>query len=94
VTLTVGVKKLRRFLKDNKIPKRRAARELLVSLTTVIDWLRGSKTPTVLHREAIQIWTNGEVSLADWVSAKERKAAASVSVVEPFTHATSAHGGE
>lgn len=93
MTLTDGVKKLRVFLEENRISKRKTAIALKVSLPTVLDWLRGRNTPTQAHRQAIEIWTKRQIVEADWESAKERKAAAEAKTVEPFEPATGAHGG-
>jgi hypothetical protein len=92
VTLVDGVKKMRGFLEANGISKRKASRDLKVSLPTVIDWLRARKSPTPAHRRAIEIWTNGKVREADWESAKERRAAAKAEVVKPFESADAGGG--
>lgn len=86
MVLTTGVKKLRAFLGLHKISRRQLARDIGVSLTTVLDWLKGSKSPTDGHREALELWTKGTVLAVDWQTAKERKAAAA----KPFESAKGA----
>lgn len=93
VTFTDGVKKLRAFLEENGISKREAARAVGVASPTMLDWLRGRKTPTQAHRRAIRIWTKGKVNESDWESERERKAALQADSVEPFEPSTGTDGG-
>jgi transcriptional regulator with XRE-family HTH domain len=79
-----GRKKFKAFLKDNGIAKRRAARDLKVSAPTILDWESGTKTPTPENREAIRVYTRGEVTEQDWETPRDRKAEKRVATVKPF----------
>ncbi len=84
MVLSDSVKKLRKFLEGNKIPKSRAAAALGVSHVTMLNWLRGRMVPQPPLRAAIETWTSGAVPAAEWQSSKERAAAEKAAGVKPF----------
>lgn len=75
---------LGRFLDDNGIGVRDAARALKVSHAAVLGWVRGASKPTAPHRRAIEIWTNGAVVGDAWADEKELKREADLDAVKPF----------
>lgn len=91
--LREGVKKLRKFLEENGISKRAAARALGISLPTMLAWLKGTITPTNPNRVGIAVWTNGAVTESDWESSSERDAAERAANVQPFMPGGGAHKG-
>lgn len=84
MTLSPGVHKLRKFLETHKIPQLQAARALGVTHVAVLQWIRGRATPTPPLRKAIEVWTSGEISEADWETSKDRRLAEKVAAVKPF----------
>ncbi len=80
--LSDGVHGLREFLKANGLRKADVVRAIGVTHPAVIDWLKGTKTPTVEHREKIATWTSGEVPASAWEPLK--KSGAKVVTVVPY----------
>jgi hypothetical protein len=78
--LTDGAKKLGKFLEKHNITRAAAGKALHASDPTVCDWIGGKKRPRAEKRADIEVWTNGEVSAASWLTAGEKKARA----IEPF----------
>jgi transcriptional regulator with XRE-family HTH domain len=76
-----GATLLRRFINRHGVTQFAASQALGVSDPTVNDWLKGVKRPVAHHRDAIAIWTNGEVPVESWVRNSERDA---VARVRPF----------
>ena len=60
-----------------------AAEALGVSDPTVNAWVNDDKRPVAHHREAIAVWTNGEVAIESWLRDEERAAMAGVSPFVP-----------
>ncbi len=80
--MTDGATRLAEFLKRNGLTQLAAAEALGVSDPTVHDWVTGAKRPRAHHREAISVWTGGEISSDSWLVDEERVAMAAV---RPFT---------
>lgn len=80
---TEGAKLLDAFLDKHDISRVAAAEALGVSNPTVCEWAAGTKRPKAHHREAIAIWTRGEVPAESWAGADERKAVSGVTPFEP-----------
>lgn len=76
--------KFAKFLRVNKIPKRKAARDLGVSAPTLLGWLEGKIVPEQGRRPAIRVYTRGAVVEDDWVTKHEREVAARAATVRPF----------
>jgi len=70
---TRGSAGLRAFLQRHKLSQVAAASELGTSGPTVHEWCSGSKRPRPHYREAIEIWTGGEVKAGDWDTGDERQ---------------------
>lgn len=79
-----GADKFSVFLTKNGIPKARAARDLQVSHVTVLNWVTRRAVPTHDRRQAIAVWTGGEVSESDWISTEERARLERFAEVQPF----------
>jgi transcriptional regulator with XRE-family HTH domain len=76
--MVTGASRLQAFLQAHGITQLAAATALGVSDPTVHDWVTGAKRPKAHHRQAIAVWTNGEVPTDSWLKADERAAAAAV----------------
>jgi hypothetical protein len=72
---------LRGFLDRHDVTQIAASKALGVSDPTINDWLKMAKRPVAHHRDAIAVWTNGEVPAESWVRDEERDA---VARVRPF----------
>lgn len=83
--MTPGAHDLGRFLEAHGISKSRAAAAIGVSVPTMIDWLRGTKRPRQVLRDAIQKWTGDAVLAVSWESDGERDAQERARLVEPFS---------
>jgi hypothetical protein len=59
--LTSAAELLQAFLQRNGVTQVAAGLALGVSGPTIYDWVAGKKRPRTHHREAIALWTNGEV---------------------------------
>jgi DNA-binding transcriptional regulator YdaS (Cro superfamily) len=88
--LTPGAAGLKRFLQRNGVTQVAAALALGVSDPTVYDWVSGKKRPRTHHREAISLWTNGEVSADEWLEEHER---AAVAGIRPYVAAADDESG-
>ena len=87
---TRGATLLQAFLKKNGLTQLAASEALRVSDPTIHDWVQGTKRPRTHHREAIAVWTNGEVPTEAWLRDDER---ASMRSVQPFTPPPPADSG-
>jgi transcriptional regulator with XRE-family HTH domain len=79
--MTNGATWLAEFLRRNNLTQLATAEALGVSDPTVHDWVTGSKRPKAHHRDAISVWTRGEVPVDAWLEESERVARAAV---KPF----------
>jgi DNA-binding transcriptional regulator YdaS (Cro superfamily) len=79
--LTSAAELLQAFLQRNGVTQVAAGLALGVSGPTIYDWVAGKKRPRTHHREAIALWTNGEVVVDAWLDDSER---ATVAGVRPF----------
>ena len=61
--------KLGAFLQKHAISKTEAGKAVGVTHAAVIGWLNG-RTPDMVHRQASEIWTNGEVRADEWEGAR------------------------
>lgn len=82
--MVVGATRLQAFLKTHGISQVAAGSALGVSGPTVHDWVTGAKRPKGHHREAISVWTGGEVAADSWLREDER---ALMAGVKPFVKA-------
>lgn len=69
------------FLERNGLSYAAAGRALGVSHVAVYEWVLGTKRPTPGHREAIAVWTDGDVLAVHWRMAGDRDVVAGV---KPF----------
>ncbi len=76
-----GATLFRGFLDRHDVTQIAASKALGVSDPTINDWLKRAKRPVAHHRDAIAVWTNGEVPADSWVRDDERDA---VARVRPF----------
>lgn len=58
--------KLAAFLARHGISKTAAGEALGVTYAAVICWLTRKTSPDRVHREAIEIWTKGDVRADEW----------------------------
>lgn len=79
-----GASRLQAFLKAHGLSQVAAAGDLGVSGPTVHDWVTGAKRPKGHHREAIAVWTHGQVPAESWLRDDERAVMAGV---KPFAGA-------
>lgn len=82
--ILTGAEMLHAFLQRNGVTQVAASLALNVSDPTVNDWIYGKKRPRTHHREAIALWTNGEIPVDVWLTDDER---ATVAGVRPFVPA-------
>jgi len=78
---THGARLLKAFLREHAITLGKASIDLGVSGPTVFEWSQGTKRPRTHHRQAIDIWTQGEVPASAWLDEAE---VAAVAHVRPF----------
>lgn len=70
---TVGMYKLKTWiLKDESRSIKFISKEIGVSRTCVSNWLSGVNRPEYFFRVLIQIMTNGEVEVDDWLTKEEK----------------------
>lgn len=81
--MTDGATLLGAFLRAHAITQLACANALGVSDPTVHDWVTGSKRPRANHRDAIAVWTRGEVPADAWLTAEELGARSAVRPFEP-----------
>lgn len=63
---------------------RAAAEQLHVSHPTLRDWEEEEQIPSPPYRDAIEIWTRGDVKADSWpVSDREKETAKNASLVKP-----------
>ncbi len=74
------------FLEEHGITQLAASAAIGVSAPTVHDWIAETKRPRTHHRQAIEVWTGGEVPASSWETEAERGAVANV---VPFDGAAS-----
>jgi|GEM_PF-3511842 len=86
---TLGADLLQAFLRKHSLTQFAASVALKVSDPTIHDWVTGTKRPRTHHREAIAMWTNGEVPVSAWLRDDEREAMANV---RPFAPAPESSG--
>lgn len=73
-----GSSLLREFLQKHDVTQLAASKALGVSDPTIHDWVKGTKRPRAHHREAIAVWTGGEIPIEAWLRDDERAAMADV----------------
>lgn len=78
---TRGALLLQAFLEKHDLTQLAASKALGVSDPTIHDWVAGTKRPRTHHREAIAVWTNGDVPTEAWLRDAERT---SMATVQPF----------
>jgi len=76
--------RLRSFRDVRGISLRDAARQLHTVHPALKDWEEMQQVPTVPFRDAIEVWTGGEIKASEWpLSVREREIIASASRVVP-----------
>jgi hypothetical protein len=60
------------FLARNGISNVTASKALGVSDPTIHEWKNGTKRPIQARRDAIAVWTNGEVAAESWLYTNEK----------------------
>lgn len=72
-------------MKRHGIGPTKASADLGVTKTAVIQWKKGERVPNPVSRQAIEVWTHGEVRADDWVPGKvEREVRERAAEVKPF----------
>lgn len=83
-------KRLRAFRVRLNLSVREAARQLHVKHPSLRDWEDEIQTPTQPYRDAIEVWTSGEIKASEWpLGARERDIVANAGLVEPARAADS-----
>ena len=72
--ITVGARRLSRWIGERGMSHRKLAARLSVSQPTVSRWLAGRAVPAWPHIEAIAVETAGAVRPDDWLSDSARSA--------------------
>lgn len=63
---------------------RESARQLHVAHPALREWEAGTQVPIAHYRDAIEVWTEGEIPAADWpLSPREREIVVNASMVRP-----------
>lgn len=76
--------RLRRFREGLGLSLREAARQLHVAHPALKDWEEEKQTPTSPYRDAIEVWTNGDIKASDWpLSGRERDIVENAAKVGP-----------
>lgn len=85
--------RLRQFRERLGLSLREAARQLHVAHPALKDWEGEEQTPTAPYRDAIEVWTGGEIKASDWpLQGRERDIAQNAAKVGPAVSA--AESGE
>ena len=78
--------RLRKFRKALGLSLREAARQLHTTHPALKDWEDEQQTPMAPYREAIEVWTGGDVKAADWpLEGREKQIADAAAAVRPAT---------
>lgn len=81
--------RLRTFRETRKISLRDAARQLHTVHPALKDWEEGQQVPTSPNRDAIEVWTEGEIKADEWpLSARERDLISNAAKVVPAVSKT------
>lgn len=87
--------RLRSFRKGRDLALREAARQLHVVHPALKDWEEGNQTPTAPYREAIEVWTNGEIKASDWpLTGRELQIANQARLVKPVSDPDAPNGSQ
>jgi DNA-binding transcriptional regulator YdaS (Cro superfamily) len=70
--------RFREFLVRHNVTQLAAGVALGVSDPTVNAWVNGDKRPVAHHREAIAVWTHGEIPAEAWLEEAESEKVARV----------------
>lgn len=80
--------RLRSFRERLGISLREAARQLHVAHPALKDWEEEQQVPTAAYRDAIEVWTGGDIKAGAWpLSERERGIVENASMVKPATKA-------
>lgn len=78
--------RLREFRVARDLSLREAARQLHVVHPALREWEEDRQTPAPAYRDAIEVWTNGEILASSWpASPREREIAERAGAVKPCT---------
>lgn len=77
--------RLRAWRESRSIGIREAARELHVSHQNLANWESELQNPLEPYREAIEVWTGGDIKAGEWpVSEREERARMNAAKVRPL----------
>ena len=80
---------LRAFRVARGLSLRESARQLHVKHPALKDWEDGVQTPAPAYRDAIEVWTRGDIRADAWpVSTREREIIERASQVRPVESST------
>jgi transcriptional regulator with XRE-family HTH domain len=76
--------RLRAFREARKLSLREAARQLHATHPALKDWEDGGQTPMAPYRDAIEVWTSGDVRSDSWpLEGREKQIAENAARVKP-----------
>lgn len=76
--------RLRRFREDRDLSLREAARQLHVAHPALKDWEDETQTPSAPYRDAIEVWTEGDIKASEWpLEGREKQIADNAASVKP-----------
>jgi transcriptional regulator with XRE-family HTH domain len=85
--------RLKRFREARQLSLREAARQLHVAHPALKDWEDEPQTPSQPYRDAIEVWTGGDVKAADWpLEGREKQIAENAASVKPAVPRASESG--
>jgi len=83
--LSAGARSFKAFLKRNGLTLADAGRAVGVSRVATLHWSTGVRTPRSPYREALEVWTRGEVVASSWGETEDEHKASGVRPYEPKT---------
>lgn len=76
--------RLTAFRKVRELSLREAADQLHTAHPVLGEWEKGTQVPAPAFREAIEVWTGGEIKVTDWpLSIREREITEKAALVVP-----------
>jgi transcriptional regulator with XRE-family HTH domain len=76
--------RLRAFREARTLSLRKAAQQLHATHPALKDWEDGTQTPMAPYRDAIEVWTSGEVRADSWpIEGREKQIAENAAMVRP-----------
>lgn len=85
--------RLKRFRETRGLSLREAARQLHVAHPALKDWEDETQTPSQPYRDAIEVWTEGDIKASEWpLEGREKQIAENAASVKPAVPRASESG--